>query len=235
MNGNLAVKMEEELATEALTLYEQALQIKVVDQPTYAAAGEFGKNLKDLEKKIVLYFEPLKKAAHEAHKAITKKEADELSPVKEAMDVVRKSMNTFLAEQERIRREEEARLRREEEARAQKERDRLMAQAVKAEEKGNEEKAEKLLERAECVYAEPVAVAPTVETTVKTSAGTISAAKDKQVTVVDLKTFLAELVKRNMAPTMIEVKAGPLKAWAKANGFDCFPGLSIKDVSSVRF
>ena len=92
--GNLAVKQEQEFEQQALTLYEQAMAITVSDKDTFAAAGEFGKSLKELEKKIVDYFAPLKKSAHEAHKAITKRESDELSPVREAIDLTRKAMNT---------------------------------------------------------------------------------------------------------------------------------------------
>ena len=233
MNSNLAEKLPKEIEVQSMTLYEQALTIKVTDQPTFAAAGEFGKSLKELEKKIVDFFAPLKKAAHEAHKAITKKEADELSPVREAMDTVRKTMNDFLQEQERIRREEERKARLSAEEAARKEQERLLAQAAKAEEKGKAEKAEELLEQAENVYVDPVTVAPKVETA-KFEGGNVGQVKELQVSVTDLKAFLAELVKRNMAPTMIDVKAGALKSWVKANGFQSFPGLHINETVSVR-
>lgn len=231
--NNLAEKLPEEIEVQSMTLYEQALTIKVCDQPTFAAAGEFGKSLKELEKKIVDFFAPLKKAAHEAHKAITKKEADELSPVREAMDTVRKTMNGFLQDQERIRREEERKALFAAEEAARKEQERLLAQAAKAEEKGKAEKAEELLERAENVYVAPVTVAPKVETA-KFEGGNVGQVKELQVSVTDLKAFLSELVKRNMAPAMIDVKAGALKSWVKANGFQAFPGLHINETVSVR-
>lgn len=231
--NNLAEKLPEEIESQAMTLYEQALSIKVVDQPTFEQAGIFGKSLKELEKKITDFFAPLKKAAHEAHKAITKKEADELSPVKEAMDTLRKSMNCFLQEQERIRREEERKAQLAAEEAARKEQERLLALAAKAEEKGKDEKAEELLERAENVYVAPVTVAPKVETA-KFDGGSVGMAKEVQITVTDLKAFLAELVKRNMAPTMVEIKAAPLKAWQKANDIEKFPGLSINYTVAAR-
>lgn len=233
MNSNLVEKLPEEIEVQSMTLYEQALTIKVVDQPTFAAAGEFGKSLKELEKKIVDFFAPLKKAAHEAHKAITKKEADELSPVREAMDTVRKTMNDFLQEQERIRREEERKARLAAEEAARKEQERLLAQAAKAEEKGKSEKAEELLEQAENVYVAPVTVAPKVETA-KFDGGNVGQVKELQVSVTDIKAFISELVKRNMAPTMIDVKAGALKSWVKANDLKAFPGLHINETVSVR-
>lgn len=230
----IPISPEAELEQKSLTLYEQASALVITDQISYAAAGEVGKALKSLQKEIEDYFAPMKKAAHDAHKAITKKESDELAPVKEAMDIVRSTMNVWIQEQDRIRKEAERKARIEAEEAARKERERLEAQALKELEKGKEEKAESLMEKAELVYAEPVAVAPVVDKTVRTESGNITQAKELQITVADIKAFMAELLKRNMAPTMIEIKAGPLKAWVKANGFESFPGLIIKQTVSVR-
>lgn len=225
---------EAELEQQALTLYEKVLSISIFDQDSYAAAGEVGKGLKELEKKIIDYFEPLRVTAKANYDAVLEKKNSELAPVKEAMDVLRKTMNVFIQEQERIRQEQERIARVAAEEAAKKEREKLLAQAVKAEEKGKDERAESLMEKAEAVYAEPVAVAPAIDKTVRTSSGNITQAKETQITVVDPKTFIAELIKRNMALTMIEVKAAPLKAWVKANGLEFFPGLSIKQTVAVR-
>jgi len=229
---NIAEKTETEFTETAMTLYEQALAIQVTDKPTYTAAGEFGKTLKDLERKIVDYFAPLKKAAHEAHKAITKRETDELSPVREAMDCVRRSMNKYLADVEAARLKAEEALRKEAEERARKEQERLLAQAAKAEEKGLNDRAEELMEKAENVYVAPVTVERDV--TVKTDTVSLSAAMETEVSVTDLKAFLAGLVQRNLAPTMIDVKMAPLKSWVKANAIKSFPGLAIREVPKAR-
>jgi hypothetical protein len=90
-----------------------------------------------------------------------------------------------------------------------------------------------LLERAENVYVAPVTVAPKVETA-RFDGGNVGQVKELQVSVTDLKAFLFELVKRNMAPTMVEVKAAPLKAWVKANGMQNFPGLAIVETVAAR-
>lgn len=232
MEMNTALKLEEEFSETALTLYEQALSIQVTDKPTYTAAGEFGKSLKELEKKIVDYFAPLKKAAHEAHKAITKREADELSPVREAMDCVRKSMNRYLADVEDARRKAEAAAQKAAEEEAEKERQRLLRQAEKAEAKGNEEKVEELLEKAENVYVAPVTVAR--DTSVKTDTVSLSSAMELEVAVSDLRAFVVGLVQKNLPPTMLEVKHAPLKAWVKANALTSFPGLVIREVPKAR-
>lgn len=234
--GNLAVKIEEELQTTALSLKDQATAIKVTNVTTYTSAGELGKSIKELRTRIVEYFKPLKEAAHQAHKAITTREAEELRPVDEALNILRLAMNKFNEEQERLRREEEARLRKIEEEKAEKERQRLLNQAVKAEEKGKDDKAEELLDRAENVYVAPVTVAPTVANTIRTDAGNITQAKEINVTVVDVKAFLAQMLNfnGNALAGIVEIKPGPLKAFVKANGLDNYPGLSIKKTTSVR-
>ena len=230
----IQINPEAELENKTLTLYEQATALTISDQPTYIAAGEVGKALKALEKEIVDHYAPMKKAAHDAHKAITKKESDDLAPVKEAMDAVRKTMNAYAQEQERIRKEEERKARAAAEEAARKEREKLEAQALAAMEKGKEERAESLMEKAEAVYAEPVTVAPTIDKTIKTAAGNITQAKELQITVTDIKAFVAALVAQNSAMTMIDIKVGPLKAWVKANDIEKFPGLMIKQTVGVR-
>lgn len=63
------------------------------------------------------------------------------------MDTVRKTMNEFLQEQERVRREEERKARIAAEEAARKEQERLLAQAAKAEERARQRKLKNCLSR----------------------------------------------------------------------------------------
>lgn len=227
--------IEKELETTAITLKDQATAMVVKDVVTYAAAGELGKSIKELRAKIVDYFKPLKEAAHAAHKAVTTKEGEELKPVDEAINILRATMNAFNEEQKRLERIEQARLQAIADEEARKEREKLLHAAIKAEAAGKMEKAEEKLEQAEMVYSAPVTVAPTVAKTVATSSGNITQAKETIVGVTDMKAFIAELVKRNMNPTMLEIKTSALKSWVNANGFETFPGISIQKTTGVRF
>lgn len=229
--------IEKEFMSTAVSLKDQATAMKVVDVAGYTAAGELGKSLKELEKKVVYYFKPLKETAFAAHKAITAKESEELKPIKEAVQILRDSMNAYRREQERIRQEEERKARLAAEEDARKEREKLEAQALKAIEKGKEEKAEDLLERAENVYVAPVTVAPTVAKTVQTSAGNITQAVETRITVTDLKAFISELVKSNPGalPSIVDVKTAGVKNFVKSSGLERYPGLSITRSTSVRF
>jgi HD superfamily phosphohydrolase len=227
--------IEKELETTALTLKDQATAMVVKDVTGYSAAGELGKSIKELRAKIVDYFQPLKEAAHKAHKAITTKEAEELKPVDEAISILRNTMNAFNEEQKRLERIEQARLQAIADEEARKEREKLLAAAIKAEAAGKMEKAEEKLEQAEMVYSAPVTVAPTVAKTVAVNGGNITQAKETIVGITDMKAFITELVKRNMFPTMLDAKTAALKSWVNANGFDSFPGLSIQKTTGVRF
>ena len=229
--------IEKELETKVVTMKDQVDAIIVGTAQSYALAGEMGKGLKDLRAKIVDYFKPLKEAAHAAHKAVTTKEGEELKPLDDAITILRNKMNVFNAEQQRLERIEQARLQKIADEAAEAERQRLLKAAIKAEEKGKDEKAEALLEQAEMVYTAPVTVAPMVAKTVQTSAGNITQAVDVNITVTDLKAFVAELIKLNPGAlaTILDVKAGPLKAFVKANGITNYAGLSITRGTSVRF
>lgn len=232
----IPISQETEIEMKTLTLYEKATTLVIRDQESYTAAGEVGKALKTLEKEIIDYFEPLRVNAKAAYDSVLEKKNSELGPVKEAMDAVRKIMNDYIQEQERIRQEQERKARAEAEEAARKEKERLERQALAAMEKGKEEKAESLMEKAENVYAAPVTVAPVVAKTVATSNGNIVQAKELKITVVNQAAFLKALLENNpgAVAAIIKIGDGPLKSFIKSNGFDKYPGLIIEQTVGVR-
>lgn len=233
-NAAEVINQEQVLEQRALSLADQARAVVVTDQDSLGRAGEFGKSLRDMRKQIVDYFAPIKKSAHEAWKGICAKENEAVAPIDAADAALRKTMNAYLAEQERLRREEETRLRRIEEEKARKEQEKLLAQAAKAEDKGQTEKAEALLERAEDVYVAPVSVGRAAP--VQTGNATVGTAKELTVEVVDLKAFIGALVKQdsNAFDALFQVKPSALKAWAKTNGIKRFDGLRIEETFAAR-
>lgn len=209
------------------TNYPATVQgLMVVDQVSFAKAGEAVKTLAVFKKQLKDYFAPMKDAAHAAHKAICEKENESLRPLTEVEKTLRDRMGVYATEQERIRAAEERRLREAEEARAAAERKKLEEAAAKAEAKGKDERAEALREKAEAVYVAPVSVASTVAP-VKTDSFSVGMVDQLNIDVTDLKAFVKALVEQNSALSMIDVKTGPLAAWVKANQIKAFPGLSI--------
>jgi hypothetical protein len=122
-----------ELEQKALTLPQQAKQITIGDQQTYDHAIEFLKGVAAMRKQIVDHHAPLKKKAHEAHKAICDAETELLKPVTEAEQTAKRAIATWDAEQRRLAAETERKQREELERIAAEE---IEAAAVEAEAQG---------------------------------------------------------------------------------------------------
>ena len=142
-----------EVETKALTIVEQAKSVKVADNQSYTNAGILWKQIGDMIKEVKETFDPICEAANKAHKEATGKRAKFLNPLVSAQKSIKQLMSAYDAEQERLRLEEERRLF--EIARKQEEERRLM-EAIAAEEAGEIEEAETIIEEQE--YAPPVVV-----------------------------------------------------------------------------
>lgn len=218
---NTAIELGQE--TEALSIYEQAYAVKVIDIDTYNSAGELSLCIKDMTTQVTAYWKPLKDKAYAAHKEVCAKENELLKPLKDAQALIGNEQRRYLAEQERIRQEQERKARAIADEQARKERAKLEAQALAALDKGKEAKAEALIEQAAEVIAAPVFIAPVIDKNIR---------KDISVNCTDLKALCAEIGAGNIPTSVIKIKPAKLKSWAKdyqiKNGR--FKGLVITDV-----
>ena len=146
-----------EVTTLALSVPEQARQIKVVDADSYRRAGEVIVYIKALRKKIADTFKPIKRKIDESKREALDQERAADLPLKEAENYLSPQIIAYGREQERIRREEESRLR--EIARKQEE-ERRMQEALEAEAQGETETANAIIN--EPAYIPPVVVAKTL-------------------------------------------------------------------------
>jgi len=90
----------------------------LIDSPTtYRQAKESLPLLKRAEDKVVGFFRDMKRAAYEAHRSITSKEAEQLKPITQARTFVSRLIYDYEREQERLRREQERKAQEEEQAR----------------------------------------------------------------------------------------------------------------------
>jgi hypothetical protein len=142
-----------EVETKALTIVEQAKSVRVADNQSYTNAGILWKQIGDMIKEVKNTFDPICEAANKAHKEATGKRAKFLDPLVSAQKSIKQLMSAYDAEQERLRLEEEKRLF--EIAKKQEEERRLM-DAIAAEEAGEIEEAETIIEEQE--YVPPVVV-----------------------------------------------------------------------------
>ena len=137
---DMTIPASRELAAEASGFLNASQTFKIATTEQYELAGDRLRGIKALRQKIAETFDQHIKRAHEAHKALVKEKSDAEAPLTAAEGIYKRAMLTFQQDQERRRQEEQARA---EEA-ARKEREKLEAQAAKAEERGKVEKAETL-------------------------------------------------------------------------------------------
>src|SRR4030067_2492125 len=112
---------ETQAVEQGLSLYHKAQGLAINTPEEYEQSAEMRKSLKELDKTIVSYFEPIKKAAHESWKGICAKENETRKPITDADALVSQKRTVYYNEQERIRKEAEAKARKEAEGGAPKE------------------------------------------------------------------------------------------------------------------
>lgn len=105
----IPTEQQPELKQEALTLVQQANGLTVYDQPSYDFACEFVKGVKALRTKAETDIRPAIDAAHKSWKKVLGLLQSIDDPLKQAEASVKGKIGAFVAEQDRIRREEEAR------------------------------------------------------------------------------------------------------------------------------
>lgn len=117
--------------------------LKIVDAATHAEAKKYGKRLTGMKRFILeLYAEP-KKKADEAHKSITTMERKYLEPIDKTLSLLNGRIDIY-ERAEKARAEEEARQRQIEANRIEQER--ALQEAVAAEQAGDIELAEAIIE-----------------------------------------------------------------------------------------
>jgi len=180
----------QQIEQTALTWPQKAGEIKIVDQTSYNVAAQTLKEIADIEKKIKEHHEPIKTAAHSAHKAAVAAEKKFLDPLNEAKVIIKKSISVWEQEQARIRSEIERKAR--EEAQKKEEEERLK-RATEAEDAGKpEEEINKILDTPEPI--KPIVTMPTFQ-----RAEGVGTRETWKAEVTDLK-LLAQAVATGTVP-----------------------------------
>lgn len=157
----LKVIDKDSVMQEVVSVEAQARTLQIVDSQSYVNAGEFWKSIKDLRKKIADTFDANIKKAHELHKNLLAEKKKHDDPLNAAERTIKKAMADYDAEQERKRREEQRRI---EEVARKAEEERLLAEAIAAEEAAKAAGAtqEEAQAEAEQIISQPVYVPPVV-------------------------------------------------------------------------
>jgi hypothetical protein len=175
---------EQELRSEALTLYDRASTIVVTNQSQYDDAAEILRTVKAMRKRWLDYWNPLRDGAYKSYKAILAKISEGDDPLEKAEVSLKRAILKFDDEQRRIQEE----LQREAQRKAEEEEEARRAQAAfEAEEAGAS------AEEVESIVAAPnLAVAPPVQPTYQKAAG-ISRRDNWCIQVTDLKALLKHI------------------------------------------
>ncbi len=89
----------------------QAERVEITNDQEYEVVGAFLKGLKAIRNEIASTFDPIAKKLHAAHKEVVAQKKRHSAPVEQAERIVRSKVGKYLAEKERLRREEEDKLR----------------------------------------------------------------------------------------------------------------------------
>jgi len=149
--------LEAQLQKSGAAAVETAKKFTVASQEDYEQGGKYLTGIKTRMKQITDYWKAPKAAAQAAHKDLVAKEKTMLKPLEEAEGIIKRTMLDYQRAVEKARREAEAEARRKQEEEAQ----RLLEEAIKAEEKGDDQQAAINMAMAEVVSEIPAA--PIVE------------------------------------------------------------------------
>lgn len=140
---------EKELGAEVSSVEQKAMALTIRTAGDFKAAGDAVKEVKAVQKKVKDYWEPLRKTAHAAYKAVTDHKKEMLDPLEAAERIIKGKMSDYQIVQEKIRREQEEKMR----ALARAEMEKKMAEAEKAEKSGDVFSAEYARVEAEALEA----------------------------------------------------------------------------------
>jgi hypothetical protein len=132
-----------EVETKALAIPEKARLVVVTDNDSMAIADNTKGLIKDMIKEIDATFKPMADKAFQAHRAITGKWKEVVQPLKDADEYLTGQVKGYLRKVEEERQAEERRLA--EIARKEAE-ERRLAEALQAEQEGNTEEAQAIIE-----------------------------------------------------------------------------------------
>jgi len=226
---------EQELKTEIVRADEQVRAIVVKTKDDFEIASAYILSLKDLRKKVIVYWKDMKGKTHQAWKAVCDSEKNMLDPVDRNIKILDQKNRAFLTEQENIRKEEQRKLDEDRRKKEEAERRRLEERAARAEEKGKLEKAEQLREKKEDVYIPPATVEPEIEKTTRTDAGTISQKKDIEIRITDPMAILRAVVAGQLPIGIVEIKESKLKQAIKLQAITNLEGCIIREVVNTQY
>jgi hypothetical protein len=216
---------EKKISKEVTAIEFQAESIIIQDDADYQQAAEFGRTIKQKAAEVVEFFKPMKDSAYKAHKEICDREKMMLTPLKNAENILKKTMSAYALEQERKRKalEEEMRRKAEEEA------NRKIEEAIALEEQGKIEEAEAAMLDAQITDSVARGATLVVE---KPKAEGVSVSKDWEI--VSINDAIVPLKVAGVTIRPVDEKA-VMRLIRASKGTVSIPGVVYKETAKMSF
>lgn len=144
--GVVVINPAEQTLGDEVSLVEQAARSVVISNDAdYEAAAEITRKVKQTQKKVDEYWEPLRASTYKAYKDVMGKKKQMTDPLEKAEKILKTKIGAYAAQKERERRAAEEAARKA----AQEEMDRKLAEAAAAEKAGDTIGAEMAMAEAE--------------------------------------------------------------------------------------
>ena len=216
---------EQRLSTEVSDIETRAKAVVITTEEEYQEAASFGTDLKRKTKQVMEFFKPMKDSAYKAHQEVVSREKAMLAPLREAENIIKRAMASYIQEKERKARElEEARRRA-----AEAERERILKEAEKLESSGDKEAAEAAMKDA---IVMDNATHMTVSAPAKPKATGVSSTKDWEIVEVDDKKVPLEVSGTTIRPVDL---AAVMRLIRATKGTISIPGISYRETTRMSF
>ena len=211
---------ELQLRQEVSPVLAKAVNIAVQNAEQYSYAADFLKMLKEAQRKVKDYFEPMKTNTYQAWKEVCAKENQMLEPLGKAESEIKTKMLNYQRIEEEKRQAEQRRLQAIADEQARKEKERLEREAAKLK---TPELKEKRLAQADAVISPIIEIQPE---TPKVSG--ISTRKIWKAEVVSKIDFVKAAVNDQNILALLEIDVAKLNKIAQATkGQISYPGISF--------
>lgn len=124
---------EKKLGKEVSVVEQNANNTVVASDEDYATAAELTAEIKRMQKKVVEYWEPMRKSTYDAYQKVNAHKKEMLDPLEAAEKTLKKKMGEYTLAKERERKAKEEEMRR----LAQQEVDKKLNEAAEAEQNGD--------------------------------------------------------------------------------------------------
>lgn len=220
----LAIEGEEDtLNREASLIEQQAHSVVVASDTDYANAGEMTKAVKQMQKKVKEYWEPLRVSAKAAYDEILARKKEMMDPLEAAEKILKGKMGDYSMEKERKRRAQEEAMRK----LAEQEMERKLAEAAEAEAAGNAAAAESAMAEAEVM--EGVSISGGIKSQAPKATG-VSQSKTWKITGVDGSKVPVEFAGVEIRPVDERAIMALIKA---SKGTIQIPGVQYEETVSI--